>query len=281
MTTYQWCDKTPHPGPCRHFMSHLPEGSAPIPRAQFRRMLLDAALGRAHEARLRALELGPSCSAGPAHAAWADCLKLYDDTVYNLNRTLEGLSSGGGARGEACTGSDAQTWLSSALTNIDTCLAGSAELNVSGLVGRVATGFNVTELLSNTLAVNAPEASDGVFTSSGRGDFPRWLTWRERKLLGRGALGLKAGLIVAKDGSGHFRTVQEAINWAGKRRVKSRFVIHVKRGVYRENIEVSVGNDNIMLVGDGMRFTIITAGRSVKGGYTTYSSATAGNYYII
>ena len=36
-----------------------------------------------------------------------------------------------------------------------------------------------------------------------------------------------------------------------------------------------------MLVGDGPRLTIITSGRSVKGGYTTYSSATAGTGFFL
>lgn len=82
--------------------------------------------------------------------------------------------------------------------------------------------------------------------------------------------------MVAKDGTGHFRTVQEAINAAARRRSKTRFVIRVKRGVYRENIEVDKTNDNIMLVGDGLKYTKITSARSVGDGITTYSSATAG-----
>ena len=82
--------------------------------------------------------------------------------------------------------------------------------------------------------------------------------------------------MVAQDRSGHFRSIQAAINFAGRRRIKSRFVIYVKKGVYRENIEVGNDNHNIMLVGEGERKTIITSARSVKGGYTTYNSATAG-----
>lgn len=82
--------------------------------------------------------------------------------------------------------------------------------------------------------------------------------------------------MVALDRSGHFRSIQAAINFAARRRFKSRFVIYVKKGVYRENIDVGNDNHNIMLVGDGERKTIITSGRSVQHGYTTYNSATAG-----
>ncbi|XP_058764129.1 probable pectinesterase/pectinesterase inhibitor 33 [Vicia villosa] len=81
---------------------------------------------------------------------------------------------------------------------------------------------------------------------------------------------------IHKEPYGNFRKVQDAINAAGRRRFKTRFVIHVKRGVYRENIEVGKMNDNVMLVGDGSRITVITSNRNVKAGFTTYSSATAG-----
>ncbi|CAI0393960.1 unnamed protein product, partial [Linum tenue] len=53
-----------------------------------------------------------------------------------------------------------------------------------------------------------------------------------------------------------------------------RFVIRVKRGVYKENVEVGSGLKNVMLVGDGMRNTVITGSRSVGGGSTTFRSAT-------
>ncbi|KAK2429033.1 pectinesterase [Trifolium repens] len=107
------------------------------------------------------------------------------------------------------------------------------------------------------------------------GLFPSWFSRHEKNLLQTNSP-IKFNLVVAKDGSGQFKTVQAALDAAAKRKFKTRFVIHVKKGVYRENIEVAVHNDNIMLVGDGMQNTIITSSRSVQGGFTTYSSATAG-----
>ncbi|KAF5732299.1 pectinesterase/pectinesterase inhibitor 33 [Tripterygium wilfordii] len=98
----------------------------------------------------------------------------------------------------------------------------------------------------------------------------------ERKLLQSTTQASKANLVVTKDGSGHFRTIQAAIDAAARRRGSGRFIIYVKRGVYGENIEVGINNNNIVLVGDGMKDTIITSSRSVGRGYTTYSSATAG-----
>ncbi|EXC36881.1 putative pectinesterase/pectinesterase inhibitor 60 [Morus notabilis] len=274
-TISRWCSQTPHPGPCNYYISRR-FAAAPRRRLEFRKMLIQVAMERALEARGHASQLESSCENKPHEkAAWRDCLKLYDGTVLQLNRTLSGL---GGPHKRSCTDFDAQTWLSTALTNIDTCQTGSSELNVSEFITPVACGYNVSELLCNSLAVNAKllenqEAINYNETDHDR-DFPSWVSNRERRMLE--SPGIKANLVVAKDGSGHFRSVQEAINRAARRRIHSRFVIHVKRGVYRENIEVGVGNRNIMLVGDGLRYTIITSGRSVKAGYTTYSSATAG-----
>lgn len=83
--------------------------------------------------------------------------------------------------------------------------------------------------------------------------------------------------MVASDGSGDFKTVKAALVAAAQRRRGSgRFVIHIKGGVYRENVEIGWKTKNIMLVGDGLRRTIITGSRSVGGGSTTFNSATVG-----
>jgi pectinesterase len=203
-----------------------------------------------------------------------DCLKLYDNTVFHLNRTFLDLHVK-----KRCSSFDAQTWLSTAYTNIQTCQNGALELNIPKFVVPFMK-VNMTEIISNGLFVNWEFVKrDGLvhYTNDVTEEaFPRWFSVRERKLLESSRV-IKAHLIVAKDGSGHFKKVQDAINAAGRRKFKTRFVIRVKRGIYRENIVVGKMNDNIMLVGDGSRNTIITSNRNVQAGFTTYSSATAGN----
>ncbi|KAL5569964.1 hypothetical protein UlMin_026539 [Ulmus minor] len=265
-----WCKKTPHPEPCKHFMSENRHRFAPKHTSEFRKMLVQVALERTLEAKRHALQLGQSCENKPQKAAWTDCLKLFQDTILQLNRTLQGLNTN-----QKCTNFDAQTWLSTALTNLETCRVGSSELNVSDFISPIASNYNVSELISNGLAINSRFVGKKAESSAfAEGVFPSWVSKEERRLLESSSI--KANLVVAKDGSGHFRTVQAAINEAAKRRFGTRFVIHIKSGVYRENIEVGLNNNNIMLLGDGLRKTIITGGRSVSGGYTTYSSATAG-----
>lgn len=135
---------------------------------------------------------------------------------------------------------------------------------------------NVSEMISNCLAINGAFLGDGKNGTEEENGFPMWVSSGDRKLLQSSSTKVRANLVVARDGSGNFRSVQAAINAAARRRGRGRFVIYVKRGVYRENIEVENDNGNLMLVGDGMRFTVITSGRSVAAGFTTFSSATAG-----
>lgn len=108
--------------------------------------------------------------------------------------------------------------------------------------------------------------------------FPTWLSAGDRRLLQSSTL--TPDLVVAKDGTGNFRTINEAINAAAKRSGSGRFVIYVKRGVYEENVSIGSGRGlkNIMLVGDGLRWTTVTGSRSVGGGSTTYNSATVGKF---
>lgn len=105
--------------------------------------------------------------------------------------------------------------------------------------------------------------------------FPKWLRVGDRRLLQ--AAEPKADLVVAQDGSGNYKTVQAAVDAAAKRKGSGRFVIHIKRGVYKENVVIKV--KNLMLVGDGLRYTIISGSRSVGSGSTTFNSATVGEFF--
>ncbi|KAJ0551745.1 putative pectinesterase [Helianthus annuus] len=166
-----------------------------------------------------------------------------------------------------CTTFDAQTWLSTALTNLETCRAGFVEVSASNYMLTLMNN-NVTKLISNTLAINNGSRKP---VESYKDGFPKWFGPSDRKLLQTGAP--RVNIVVAQDGSGNYSTIKAAIDAAAKRSGGGRFVIYIKRGVYRENIEI--GNKmNIMLVGDGMKYTIITGIRSVGGGSTTFDSAT-------
>ncbi|ESQ45841.1 hypothetical protein EUTSA_v10010228mg [Eutrema salsugineum] len=275
-----WCNKTPHAETCNYYFRNSPHYNINRPprlRSEFLRMLVRIALDQAVITHAQTVKFGPSCTNNQRKAAWSDCVKLFQNTVAQLNRTLKGLNPTA-SNDVKCTDFDAQTWLSTAQTNIETCRSGSEDLNVSDFVMPAISNKNLSDLIGNCLAVNGVLMKQHNHTTANHKElFPSWVTRHERRLLVSASLARSIPhLVVSQDRSGHFRSIQAAINIAGRRRIKSRFIIYIKKGVYRENIEVGNDNHNIMLVGDGERKTIITSGRSVQRGYTTYNSATAG-----
>lgn len=259
----KWCSQTPHPQPCEYFLSHNPSKTPIKQKSDFLKVSKQLALERGSKALGNVLSLGLKCRNAREKAAWADCLELYQETISRINKTVNPSSK--------CTQTDAQTWLSTALTNLETCREGFIELGVSDYVLPLMTN-NVSKLISNTLAINHVPHTD--YQPSYRGGFPTWVKGGDRKLLQSSSPASQANIVVAQDGSGKYKTIQEAITAASERSGSGRYVIYVKAGTYKENVEIKL--KNIMLVGDGIGKTIITGSKSVGGGSTTFNSATLG-----
>ncbi|GAB2294136.1 hypothetical protein Dimus_028355 [Dionaea muscipula] len=160
--------------------------------------------------------------------------------------------------------------------HILTCKTGFVELGVSGYILPLVSNNNVSKLICNSLALNANNASASASAqgASYEDGFPTWIPRHDRKLLQSSSAASSANLVVAQDGSGNYKTIAEALTAAASRAGSGRFIIHIKAGVYAENIATKL--KNIMLIGDGVASTIITGSRSVVGGSTTFNSATFG-----
>ncbi|KAK1549715.1 hypothetical protein Q3G72_006639 [Acer saccharum] len=161
---------------------------------------------------------------------------------------------------------DIQTWLSAALTFQQTC-KDSVETTL-GLDHKISQKMDyLSQLVSNPLAiVNRITGAVDSSRKSTAGAFPNWVYSRHRKLLQANTI--KANVIVAKDGTGNYMTVSEAIKAASG----NRFVIYVKAGVYKEKIHTN--KDGITLIGDGKYSTIIAGDDSVARGSSMPGSAT-------
>jgi pectin methylesterase-like acyl-CoA thioesterase len=68
---------------------------------------------------------------------------------------------------------------------------------------------------------------------------------------------VRADITVAADGSGDYRTITRAIG-----RARDGDVIYVKRGTYREAVEIARNRANLTLIGAGADRTVIDAGGS-------------------
>ncbi|XP_027350403.1 pectinesterase-like [Abrus precatorius] len=112
--------------------------------------------------------------------------------------------------------------------------------------------------------------------------YPTWFPAADRKLLaqlqGKGWRSrVKPNVVVAKDGSGQFKTIAEAIASYPKGFSGPRYVIYVKAGVYDEYITVPKQAVNVLMYGDGPLKTIVTGHKSFAGGITTMQTATFAN----
>ncbi|KAH6779196.1 hypothetical protein C2S52_010433 [Perilla frutescens var. hirtella] len=175
------------------------------------------------------------------------CSRLIQDAVDHVNMSVAASLQ----RSIPQWGGDVRTWLSTALTDQQTCLDDLIEFaNISSSlrVGISASMINATIFTSNSLAIvsKIPPAI----------------------------------IQVAKDGSGDYETITEAVN-AMPKRSKHRFFIHVKKGEYNENVHVDTNSWNLMLYGDGMENTVVSSNLNYADGVGTYDSGTLSKFTII
>ncbi|CAL9195668.1 unnamed protein product [Musa hybrid cultivar] len=262
------CSQTPYPQVCSSMVSGVPLFAQSETQSGFRDLLLQATLDRTLLAHKHASAMNLAPLDEPAKAAWADCLELFGDTIGHLNRSL----------GHSSSAEDAQTWLSAAMANQQTCKNGFAELGtLFPFTSSLFMANNISESLSNSLAVNnamprGKAPGNRRLLSQG---FPGWVKAADRKLLQSSSSTIKANLVVAKDGSGDYKTISEAVAASAKLRSgTSRFVILVKSGIYNENVVITNSMKNIMMIGDGMDATVVTGSKNVQDGSTTFRSAT-------
>lgn len=130
-------------------------------------------------------------------------------------------------------------------------------------------------MLKKIPGVNRGAAAGEVLPEYGavKGGFPKWVSVKDRRLLQAAVNETNFNLVVAKDGSGNFTTVGEAVA-AAPNSSTTRFVIYIKAGAYFENVEIERAKANLMFIGDGIGKTLIKGDRNVVDGWTTFRSAT-------
>lgn len=186
---------------------------------------------------------------------------------------------------------DLKTWLSAVVSFQESCLDGLGETDPQ-LRQKMQDGLDVAgKLTSNALAI-VDVVSDVLqnfglqlkvqpsgrrllgTTEVGSDGFPTWLSGADRKLLAArgGAPRVKPNAVVAKDGSGQFKTIAAALA-AYPKVLRGRYVIYVKAGIYDEYITVTKDMINVYMYGDGPRRTIVTGRKSNRDGVTTQDTA--------
>ncbi|KAK9136836.1 hypothetical protein Sjap_007430 [Stephania japonica] len=234
-----------------------------------------------------------------------DCLELFQYTIAELDTALKHIiiisrttKSNNKTRNSRRIiryndYNDLETLLSGAITNQYTCLDGFAygdhDEHVRKLIEKRL--YKISHLVSNSLAMLKklkPTKESSILRRSDDlidDGFPGWMSRRDRRLIGGSSSSGNAtgyDVVVAKDGSGNYSTIGEAVE-AAPSESKDRFVIYIKAGAYLENVEVGRKKTKLMFVGDGMGKTVVKGSRNVVDGWTTFRSATVavvGNGFI-
>jgi pectinesterase len=216
-------------------------------------------------------------------SAREDCKKLLEDAVDDLRGMLE--MAGGDIKVLISRSDDLETWLTGVMTFMDTCIDGFVDEKLKADMHTVLR--NATELSSNALAITnslggiLKKLDLGMFKKDSRRrllseqdekGWPVWMRSPERKLLAAGNQP-KPNAVVAKDGSGQFKTIQQAVDAMPKGQ-QGRYVIYVKAGLYDEIVMVPKDKVNVFMYGDGPKQSRVTGRKSFADGITTMKTAT-------
>ncbi|EEF46190.1 Pectinesterase-3 precursor, putative [Ricinus communis] len=225
------------------------------------------------------------------NTAFKDCLEMLTEAVNEIRNVVQVLKEYPSLKKAISEHADElKILVSAAMTNLESCLDGFSHSKADKEVRQffLSDERHGHRLCSNALAMiknmtDTDMAKEQELTSSSAAErklkeengieWPGWLSAGDRRLLQ--ATTVTPNVVVAADGSGNYRTVSEAVA-AAPSRSSTRYVIRIKAGVYRENVDIPSSKTNLMFVGDGSTTTIITGSRSVVGGSTTFNSATVG-----
>ncbi|KAM3285363.1 hypothetical protein P3S67_024162 [Capsicum chacoense] len=205
------------------------------------------------------------------------CSELMDLSRHKITDTMVALGKLMTTTSSNSIYFDAHAWLSAVLTNHNTCLDelhgheahSILQPSLSHLMSKASSSLS----LMVSIAPKTTYHDDLIQPL--RGDFPSWVSPKDREILEANPelLKINANVVVAKDSSGKYKTVKQAIASAPVKS-NSRYVIYIKKGDYKENIVIDKDKWNIMLLGDGLEDTIITGNLNNASGIGTYETPT-------
>lgn len=212
------------------------------------------------------------------------CRSVFEDAIETLNDTVSSMEVD--RNGEKFLSpsriEDLKTWLTTTITDQETCLDAVRDLeNQTAVLQELQTAMaNSTEFTSNSLAIVTKIigllADFNIPIHRKLMGFPEWVSSGDRRLLQEN--NVTAHVTVSKDGKGDFTTIKDAVAKVPKKS-KERFIIYVKEGIYEENVILDKSKWNVMMYGDGRTRTIVSGRLNFVDGTPTFSTATFGNSF--
>ncbi|KAF8027471.1 hypothetical protein BT93_E0392 [Corymbia citriodora subsp. variegata] len=214
--------------------------------------------------------------------AFVVCQTVLQDAIDHLNSSVSLMEVTQGLELLSPSSiTDMRTWLSTAITDQETCLDVLEEVNSTRLGDMKLAMRNSTKFASNSLAIITKIVSllaafnipihRRLLGFEARFDLSIWVGPADRKLLR--IVNLSPNLTVAQDGTGDYKTIKDAVQAIPEKSL-SRFVIYIKAGIYKENVFLDNNKWNVMMYGDGKTNSIVTGDLNVVDGTPTFATAT-------
>ncbi|KAG6471132.1 hypothetical protein ZIOFF_072233 [Zingiber officinale] len=275
------CLRTDYNDVCMRTVGTAVNSSASDPK-EFVQAALQAAVDEINGAFNLTEKVGAGAKDEFNKNAFADCKSLLEYATEELQAAMTESHDVGNLASRA---DDIKSWLSAVITYQETCIDGITQPELQEpMRNGMQTAAQVT---SNAIAFVDALSSllksfniDINMTSPGRrlleedGKYPSWLSPHDRKLMAVQSRGqLTPNAVVAKDGSGNFKTITDALNAMPKKN-SARYVIYVKAGIYKEYVMVTKDMNQIFMYGDGPRKTVVTGSKNFVDGVGTMNTAT-------
>ncbi|KAK8572003.1 hypothetical protein V6N13_047630 [Hibiscus sabdariffa] len=217
-----------------------------------------------------------------------NCKELMGYSIDDLKKSFDQLGSSGVSRLDEYV-ENLRIWMGGSITYQQTCLDGF--VNVSTEAGEkmrkllntsqklTSNGLDmVSEIPKLIRDLNIPgltRAGGGTRKLLAKDGFPSWVSFRQRMLLQQNPSQMKSNVVVAKDGSGKYTSINQALKEVPNKNA-SPFVIYIKAGVYNEKVLVDTYMSNVVFIGDGPTKSIITGRLNFAEGTVTYDTPTVG-----
>ncbi|XP_050374326.1 probable pectinesterase/pectinesterase inhibitor 21 [Argentina anserina] len=222
--------------------------------------------------------------------ALQNCKELIQYSIDDIQRSFGGMGPFDVTKIKAYV-NDLQSWLSASISYEQKCLDGFN--NTPGPAGDKMKDYlkQAMELTKNGLAmvteINKLMVGGAIkpqrrLLGEDAKIVPSWIDGRKLDLATATSSSLKPDVVVAQDGSGKYKTVNEALKDIPKGNQKT-FVIYIKEGEYKENLELSKEMSNVMFIGDGPTKTKITGNKNFADGVHPFKTATVviiGDFFI-
>lgn len=227
------------------------------------------------------------------------CKNMLDTAIEDLSGSFEKMGEFDVSKVDEYL-EDVKVWLSAAVNHQATCidafedkggeaaekmksfLKASQEMTSNGLamVGQISNLLGSFNLDGGATQRRLLGAKGGEGKKRVYKPLPAWMSGRKLDLLTANAQTLKPNVVVAQDGSGQVKTINEALKQVPKKSATP-FVIYIKAGLYKEYVMVDKEMQNVVMIGDGPTKTRITGNKNKADGVDTMNSATFGKLLTI